>query len=74
MSDAKIPPEPDLSLATVDDVLDELQKRYDSVMICAVRSRSESQEEHIINWRGGALGAIGLAERARVRINAYLDE
>ena len=69
----KMPPEVSLELATMNEILDELDRRYDSVILCTVRRRSTSEEETFINWRGGSVGALGLAERARRRVNEYLD-
>ena len=67
----------DLELATRDELIDELAKRHETLVILAIRKgkTSDSNQERRIWWAGGACTAIGLCEVARrLMLSSCADE
>jgi hypothetical protein len=56
---------PDLSLVSGDDLIAELAKRHDALIVCWEDFKSDTQTEFFCDWRGALTFAIGLATRAR---------
>lgn len=55
---------PDLELATTDEIVDELGRRYESVIVAYIAPRESGDEGQLASrqYRGGWAAAIGLAE------------
>ena len=65
-----MPDKPDLSLVLLDDIYQELCNRFDSFILCYVNNRGDKTEEVQINFKGGKLACIGLAEHCKDKILA----
>jgi hypothetical protein len=63
---------PDLELATVDEVFDELSKRFDGVLLAYTKRSKTSDNEDVFScqYAGGLVQAIGLAAMASAEISA----
>ena len=59
-----------LSLATVTEIVDELERRFEGVLLLTCKHTSRSAEEVRIHYCGGTSLAVGLAHRAIVRLTA----
>lgn len=64
----------DLSLVDIDEIMAELAKRYDGVVLSCVRSRSKDTDERYLNWRGGNITAIGLCRYAELKIMTFTPD
>ena len=67
----------DLELATSDELIDELAKRHETLVILAIRNgkTSDTNQERLIWWAGGCCTAIGLCEVARrLMLSSCADE
>jgi len=61
----------DLSLIETREMLKELKKRHDSMLICTVTERNSIKERRTCEFSGGLITALGLAEYARNYLNIY---
>lgn len=63
----------DLELATLNDIADELKRRYSGMLLVVtgpVQGQADDGEEGTaLLWNGGAIMAIGLAEFAKLRLS-----
>lgn len=58
----------DLSLVLMDDIWEELKKRYDGIILTIIKSRDNSHEESQVSFSGGKFTCIGLAEHTKDKI------
>lgn len=59
----------DLDLVTTDDLLNALGRRFDAVVLAAVRSKNGDVETRWTDWRGSCpLTAVGLCRYAERRL------
>jgi len=58
----------DLSLVLLDEIWEELKKRYDGCILTTLKNRGDGTEEIQINYYGGKFTCIGLAEKTKDRI------
>ena len=54
---------PDLSTVTLDEIVAELERRYDGLLILAETDRTADKTRCFTHLRGGASRAVGMAER-----------
>lgn len=59
---------PDLSFVTADELIEELAKRHEGLVVCWETNLNTKQTEFFCEWRGPLTLAIGLAERSRARL------
>lgn len=64
----------DLSLASSDDMLDELSKRNDAMIFAAYQNRSDNLSMYVRRWNGGNIPALGLARFIQKRIEEACDK
>ena len=64
----------DLSLVLLDEIVEELKKRYDCFVLVATKLINKDQEETIVDFRGGKHTAVGLLEYAKRRIQITQEE
>jgi hypothetical protein len=50
----------DLSLISRDELLSELEKRYDCCLFAGLQDLSHTDEQAFFNWKGGKFNVIGL--------------
>ena len=65
----------DLTFATDDELVIELMRRYRNILIVAeYEIRNDDNRLGIIyNWSGGWTAGLGLAERARIKIQSEIN-
>ncbi len=66
--------DPDLTLASTDDLLDELFSRSDSTIFAAYQNRSKDEQWYVRRWQGGNIPCLGLARFILRRIEGACDE
>lgn len=54
-----------LEMATLEDIVEELGKRYTGVVIAYTKRLSEEEEAFGVMYRGGMVLATGLIEKSR---------
>lgn len=63
----------DLELATIDDIANELNRRFRGVLLVVTGAADgeigDEEEGTCLIWRGGAIQALGLAEYAKLRMS-----
>lgn len=64
----------DLSLIPIDDLVEELHKRSDCIVIGYIQGIDKNNESVYINWYGSKFTAIGLGERLINKIHSQIDE
>lgn len=58
-----------LEFVTTEELLEELQGRYDFAVFAGYRYLSDNQCGTSVDWKGGAVPCIGLAEYAKQRLS-----
>ena len=58
----------DLSLVSMDDIWEELKKRFDACLLVDLKEYDEQREGAQISYHGGKFICIGLAEYAKEKI------
>lgn len=63
-----------LELATEDELFEELQRRFGSIILARSSDflKDPSKEAFAFRWSGSLTTAIGLLERAKMRLAAYV--
>jgi hypothetical protein len=61
----------DLQLVSLEEIIDELEKRYDGFILAYVKTLDSKKEEVEFQHRGGNMVALGLCEHAK---NALLND
>jgi hypothetical protein len=65
----------DLETVDTDDLLTELQGRFDHSVFCGVKDATDAAEFVVRNWRGSKLKCLGLAQWINHRLlGAYHDD
>jgi len=59
---------PDLSTVTLDEIVAELERRYDGLLILAETDRTADAMHTSMHYRGGSSRVIGMAERFKWRM------
>lgn len=63
-----------LAFVTIDEILDELEERYDCVVLTCIKDRTEDTEERLLQWRGSPTMASGLVRIADRRLYKCICE
>ncbi len=58
----------DLSLVLLDEIIEELKKRYDGFVLVSRKMIDDNTEEFAFNFSGGKTLAVGLCECAKEKI------
>lgn len=58
----------DLSLVSMDEIWEELKKRFDAVLLVDLKTYDSEREGAQISFKGGKFICIGLAEYAKKKI------
>jgi hypothetical protein len=58
----------DLSLVSMDDIWDEIKKRFDCVLLVDLKSIDSNREGAQVSFHGGKFACIGLAQYAVSKI------
>jgi len=58
----------DLALVPLDDILDELNKRYDACIFAYITSLNKKEEASRFSWHGGKFNCIGLTEALKEKV------
>ena len=65
----------DLSLVLLEDILNELKKRYETYIFCYSNTLDKDTEETAHHFHGGKTACIGLAEQLKHGLlNNYEDD
>ncbi len=65
----------DLETVSTDELVDELQKRFDHVVFAAVKEMDQVHDASDVRWKGSRLTCAGLAQWAnRCLLAAYAKE
>lgn len=69
-------PATDLSLATIDELLDELKQRHTGLVVIRDRPAKTDEEYHMaLDWHGASIAhVLGLIEYGRKRLRARIDD
>ncbi len=62
----------ELDLVETDALVAALHRRYDAVVIGAVASLNKADEERVMYWRGGFVGALGITAYIQKRLDALI--
>jgi hypothetical protein len=65
---------PDLSLIDTADLVAELRRRHDGILVVLERDADATKTGTLTEWWGGLSRCIGLAERAKARMLQSLAE
>ena len=68
MSSDETPATPDLSTVTLDEIVAELERRYDGLLILAETDRTGRQTAYATRYDGGASRAMGMSLRFLLRM------
>ena len=58
----------DLSLVSMDDIWEELKRRFDAILLVDLKSYDEHREGAKISYKGGKFICMGLADYAKEKI------
>ena len=58
----------DLSLVPMEDIWDELKKRFDAVVLIDLKEYDSNREGAMVSFKGGKFACIGLTEYAKRKI------
>ncbi len=64
----------DLTLTSVDDMIQEIQRRHDSILVVTNKILDKDEDETIVVYNGGRASCIGLAVYAKEFILNDIDE
>lgn len=62
----------DLSLVTRDEIIEELHRRHEAVLLVTCSELGHGQEDRVCDFRGYATRATGLAHAAVAYMTSYL--
>lgn len=63
----------DLSLVSTDSLIEELQRRYDGLLVVREKHPTKGSADVLYDWHGGISRCIGLAVRAQARLTEKAD-
>ena len=63
-----------LSIYTTSELVDELAKRFDVVLVAGSSSHTDLEDRQVTEWRGGPSAAIGLAHTSLLVIEQHWKE
>jgi hypothetical protein len=59
---------PDLTLVSTDDLIDEIFRRNDAVLVARTTKRTNEQSRYAFSYCGSVLAAIGLCEQTKYEL------
>lgn len=63
-----------LEFFTDDQIWNELQRRFDSLLLVGEKERNAMQVGYLCFWHGSAISGLGLAEYAKIRLKSHIHE
>lgn len=64
----------DLSLVLLDDLMDELKKRYDVFIFAYVNRLDNKEEDVMLQYHGGRMACVGLSEMMKSKLMHELSD
>lgn len=59
---------PDLSLVSTDDLIDEIFRRNDAVIVARTAQRTNEKSRYCFSYSGSVMAAIGLCEQTKFEL------
>lgn len=64
----------DLSLISMDDIWEEIKKRFDAVVLIDMRTLDDTRESSQISYKGGQFTCLGMVEKAKSELLFKMSE